>query len=62
MEVIGQSSILLAFGFSIYATIIYTAGINRRNSALILNGRGAAFSVAFLVVLSSVLLCVPGFL
>ena len=56
MEVIGQLSILLAFGFSIYATIIYTAGINRRNSALILSGRGAAFSVAFLVVLSSVLL------
>jgi len=56
MEVIGQLSILLAFGFSIYATIIYTVGISRRNSALILSGRGAALSVAFLVVLSSVLL------
>jgi len=56
MEVIGQLSILLAFGFSIYATIIYTVGISRRNSALILSGRGAVFSLAFLVVLSSVLL------
>lgn len=56
MEVIGQFCILLAFGFSIYATLTYTVGISRKNSALILSGRGASLSLALLIAFSSLLL------
>ncbi|KAA0257151.1 heme lyase CcmF/NrfE family subunit [Deferribacter autotrophicus] len=56
MTFIGTSSLVIALLFCIYALICLVVGIENKNSKLLLSGRGATLSVAFLSIVASLIL------
>ncbi|MGA1847148.1 heme lyase CcmF/NrfE family subunit [Deferribacter abyssi] len=55
MTFIGNGSLVLALILCVYTFICFVLGIENKNSKLLLSGRGAAMSVAFLTSVASII-------